>query len=62
MIDEIIAHQSWEREKEGQFSDKLRSFSSNFFSLVGLQMTIVFASAAFSVISLRKFFVRKHIY
>jgi uncharacterized membrane protein len=62
MIGEIIAHQQWEREKESQFTDKLRSLSNNFFNMVWLQIVVVAASAAFSVINLRKFFVRKHIY
>ena len=62
LVNEIIAHQSWEREKEAKFNEKLRNFSSNFFNLVGLQIIIVVAGAAFSVISLRQFFVKKHIY
>jgi hypothetical protein len=62
MVGEIIAHQQWEREKEGQFTDKLRRLSSNFFNMVWLQIAIVLGSAAFSVINLRKFFVRKHIF
>ena len=62
LVDEMIAHQSWEREKENQFNQNLRKLSSSFFSLVGVQIVIVVGSAVFSVISLRKFFVRKHIY
>lgn len=62
LVNEIIAHQAWEREKEAKFNEKLRNFSSSFFNLVGLQIIIVVAGAAFSVISLRKFFVKKHIY
>ena len=62
MVGEIIAHQQWEREKEGQFTEKLRRLSNSFFNMVWLQIAIVVGSAAFSVINLRKFFVRKHIY
>ncbi|TNV84016.1 hypothetical protein FGO68_gene3495 [Halteria grandinella] len=62
MVGEIIAHQQWEREKEGQFTDKLRRLTGNFFNMVWLQIAIVVGSAAFSVINLRKFFVRKHIF
>lgn len=61
-VNDIIAHQQWDREKEAQYSENMRKLSTNFFNLVGLQMAIVVASAAFSVFSLRKFFVRKHIF
>lgn len=62
IIDDIIAHQNWEREKEQQYKDKLEQLSSSFFNLVMLQMVAVVASAAYSVYALRKFFVKKHIY
>jgi hypothetical protein len=62
IVNDIIAHQQWDREKEAKYNENIRSLSTNFFNLVGLQMAIVLASAAFSVFSLRKFFVRKHIF
>lgn len=62
LADEMLAHQGWERQKENEFNQSLRSQASRYFGLVGLQIAVVVASAIFSVISLRKFFVRKHIY
>jgi emp24/gp25L/p24 family/GOLD len=62
IVNEIIAHQQWEREKEAQFSDKLQSLASSFKNMVWLQILVVVGSAAFSVINLRRFFVFKHIY
>jgi hypothetical protein len=62
MLEEIIAYQQWSREKKQDFTDRIRSLSSSFFHMVVLQIAIVVGSAAFSVINLRRFFVKKHIY
>ena len=62
MVEEIIAYQQWSREKKQDFVDRIRSLSSSFFNMVVLQIAIVIGSAAFSVVNLRRFFVKKHIY
>ncbi len=62
LIDDIIAHQDWEREKESQYKVNLESLSGSFFNLVLLQVAVLIGCAVYSVINLRKFFVKKHIY
>ena len=62
LIDDIIAHQNYEREKEQKYKDNLVSLGSGFRFLVFVQIAILVGAAAFSVIALRKFFVKKHIY
>ena len=62
LIDDIIAHQNYEREKEQMYNSNIISLNSGFYLLVGLQVLILVGAAAFSVIALRKFFVKKHIY
>ena len=61
-VDDIIAHQDWEREKETKYKEMHEKLSGNFVNLVIFQILIVLASAAYSVINLRKFFVKKAIY
>ena len=62
MTDEIIAYQQWSREKKQNFVERVYSLSSSFFNMMILQILIVIGSAGFSVMNLRKFFVKKHIY
>ena len=62
LSDEIIAYQQWAREKKADFVERIRSLSSSFFNLMVLQILVVIGSAAFSVVNLRRFFVKKHIY
>ena len=62
MIDDIIAHQEMERTREIEYKKHLETLSSSFFNLIIVQMVIVLASAAFSVMNLRRFFVKKHIF
>jgi hypothetical protein len=62
LVDDIIAHQDYERQKEQKYSSNLESLNSGFKFVVMLQIGVLVAAAIFSVISLRKFFVRKHIY
>jgi hypothetical protein len=62
LTDEIIAYQQWAREKKADFVERMRGLSSSFFNLMVLQILVVIGSAAFSVVNLRRFFVKKHIY
>ena len=62
LIDDIIAHQNYEREKEQKYNSNIISLNTGFFTLVAIQIFILVGAAAFSVIALRKFFVKKHIY
>jgi len=62
IIDDIIGHQNYEREREADYKTNLESLNSSFFRLCLLQILVVLGSAAFSVVSLRKFFVKKHIF
>ena len=62
VIDDILNYQNYEREQENLFKDYQRSLYNGFFNMNCLEMLIVGASAAYSVYSLRKFFVKKHIY
>jgi hypothetical protein len=48
--------------KEQSYKEVTEKLSSHFVNLVVLQMAIVIGSAAYSVINLRKFFVKKAIY
>ena len=62
VIDDIIAHQEYERERETEYKTKLSSLSGSFTNLVLVQILVVGAAAAYSVYNLRKFFVKKHIF
>lgn len=62
VIDDILNYQNYEREQENLFKDYQRSLYNGFFNMNVLEMIIVAASAGYSVYSLRKFFVKKHIY
>ncbi|CDW90498.1 transmembrane emp24 domain-containing protein eca-like [Stylonychia lemnae] len=62
VIDDIIAHQDYEREREQEYKQKLESLSGSFFNLISVQIILVIGVAAYSVINLRKFFVKKHIF
>lgn len=61
-VEDIIAHQEWEREKEQNYKEDTQNLSSHFVNMVIFQLLIVIASAVYSVINLRKFFVKKAIY
>lgn len=61
-IDDVIAHQEYEREKEQKYKEITTSLNGSFINMVIFQLLSVLACAAFSVISLRKFFVKKAIY
>jgi hypothetical protein len=62
IIDDIIGYQNFEREREAAYKDNLEALNSSFFRLSLIQILVVLGSAAFSVVSLRKFFVKKHIF
>ena len=62
VLDDIINYQNYEREKEGEFKDNQNSLYNSFFNMTMLELLICAASAAYSVYSLRQFFVKKAIY
>lgn len=62
VIDDIIGHQNYERERESEYKSSLESLSNSFFNLVLIQLLVLIGAAAYSVINLRKFFVKKHIF
>ena len=61
-LEEIVGHQEFEREKEVAYKKLHEQFSNNYFYWVCLQIVVVIVCAAFSVVSLRRFFVKKSIY
>lgn len=62
LVDDIIAHQDYEREKEQKYKEHLESLNSGFKFITLLQIAVLGGAAVFSVVALRKFFVKKHIY
>ena len=60
-LDAIIEYQKYEREQENLFRDYQGRLASSIFNMTMLEILLVIASAAYSVWSLRKFFVKKHI-
>ena len=62
LADDIIAHQNDEREKEALYKQHLENLNSGFKFITLLQVGILVGAGVFSVIALRKFFVKKHIY
>jgi hypothetical protein len=62
VIDEIIAHQDMERTREIEYKKNLETLSNSLYNLIIAQILIVLGSAAFSVLNLRRFFVKKHIF
>jgi hypothetical protein len=62
VLDDIINYQKFERQQEKRFLKLQRGLSSSFFNMTLLELLIVFATAGYSVWSLRKFFVKKAIY
>ena len=61
-LDEIIQYQTYEREQEVLYRDYQNSLYNNFWNLTALEIIMVCASAAYSVVSLRKFIVKKSIF
>ena len=51
-----------ERGREIEYKTHLITLSNSFYNLIIAQIVIVLASAAFSVMNLRRFFVKKHIF
>ena len=62
LVDDIIAHQEYEREKENKYREHPQSLNSGFKFITLLQIAVLVGAAVFSVVALRKFFVKKHIY
>jgi emp24/gp25L/p24 family/GOLD len=62
LVEDIIAHQDYERQKEQKYTEHLESLNSGFKFVVFLQIGALVGAAIFSVVSLRKFFVKKNIY
>ena len=54
-------YQKYEREQENLFRDYQMRLSNSIFNMTLLEIILVCASAGYSVYSLRKFFVKKHI-
>ena len=61
-LETTAQYQQYEREKEAQYRELQTSLSSNIFNMTVLEIILVIGSAAFSVYSLRKFFVKRHIF
>ncbi len=61
-LDDIVAHQNWERQKESDYTSRQTKLNSNFVLLMTIQIVVVIASAVYSVINLRKYFVKKAIF
>ena len=60
-LDSAIQFQQYEREQENNYKDYQSRLYSSIFNMTVLEILLVLASAAYSVHSLRKFFVKKHI-
>lgn len=60
-LDSIMDYQKYEREQENLFRDYQMRLSNSIFNMTLLEIILVCASAGYSVYSLRKFFVKKHI-
>ena len=60
-MDQIIEYQKYEREQENLYRHYQERLASSIFSLTVIEILLVIGSAAYSVWSLRKFFVKKHI-
>ena len=60
-LDSIIDYQKYEREQENLFRDYQLRLSNSIFNMTLVEIILVIASAGYSVWSLRKFFVKKHI-
>ena len=61
VVEDIIAHQSNEREREIKYKTNVSRMSSTFYYLILLELLILVGTAVYSVYNLRKFFVKKHI-
>ena len=62
VLDDIINYQNYEREQENKFKDLQQQLYNSFFRMTMIELLIVAATAAYSVWSLRRFFVKKAIY
>ena len=60
-IDTIIEYQAYLRGEENNYRSAQERLASSIFSLTIIEILLVMASAGYSVYSLRKFFVKKHI-
>ncbi len=61
-LDDILAHQDHERDKEFNYLNMQVKFSAYFFYLTLGQLAVVLISVVFTVVNLRKFFVKKAIF
>ena len=61
-LEDIIQYQNYEREQEGLYRYYQNSLYNNLWNLTALEIMMVSGSAAYSVYSLRKFFVKKSIF
>ena len=60
-LDSIKEYQKYEREQENLYKEYSASLASSIFNMTMIEIFLVIASAAYSVWSLRSFFVKKHI-
>jgi len=60
-MDSIIDYQKYEREQENEYRHYQERLASSIFNMTMLEILLVLGSAGYSVYSLRKFFVKKHI-
>ena len=60
-INTIIDYQTYLRNEENSFRNQQERLASSIFSLTLIEILLVIGSAGYSVYSLRKFFVKKHI-
>ena len=60
-LDSIKEYQKYEREQENLYKEYSANLASSIFNMTMIEIFLVIASAAYSVWSLRSFFVKKHI-
>ena len=61
-LDDIVSMQDFEREQEALYRDYQNSLYNNFWNLTALEILMVLGSSVYSIISLRKFFVKKSLF
>ena len=60
-LDSIKEYQKYEREQENLYKEYSANLASSIFNMTMVEILLVIGSAAYSVWSLRAFFVKKHI-
>ena len=60
-LDAILGYQKYEIRQENRYKWYQERLAESIFRMTCIEMFLVMASAGYSVYSLRKFFVKKHI-